>query len=254
MLLAIIIVLATAVVILFIKNADDQKKEPSKEPQSVENPKDETSKDPETITTYAVGNAIYYNPQTNETCVYPVSKIGTKTGCMKWYVIDSTSESVKVILDHNTTDTTRWSSTESNETGGDAIKAQLALDTKGWANNLNAHISSDKEIATAVGIKCQTTVENQCIETSLHLDTKLMDVYPTFRKYTWLYDRTGCNESDDCFSLGYWTSTAHPNNDYSAWGIELNGSFQSIHVDNIEEDYEGYFGLRPVIEIPKTNL
>ena len=71
-----------------------------------------------TTKVYENGTAIYYNPVTGTTCdsSEAVSTTGTKTGCMKWYTFNDSSESstVDVILDHNTTALLAWYSQTKN--------------------------------------------------------------------------------------------------------------------------------------------
>ena len=67
---------------------------------------------------------LYYDPVNNTKCDTwsdANSVTGTKSGCMRWYVIEVGSSNVTAILDHNTTAETRWSSTDDNTTGGDTV-------------------------------------------------------------------------------------------------------------------------------------
>ena len=65
----------------------------------------------------------------------------------------------------------------------------------------------------------------------------------------------GCSKDDrSCtsapswvYSINYWTASAY--DDYSVWGIILNGAFGSEHFDD-----PGLCGLRPVITISKSEL
>ena len=53
---------------------------------------------------YEVSQAIYFNPETGNSCKEDeVESSNIKTGCMKWYVVSQTDDSVNLILDHNTT-------------------------------------------------------------------------------------------------------------------------------------------------------
>src|SRR5574344_1003337 len=89
------------------------------------------------IVKYDNGTAIYFNPETGETCTDYVesnSSTGTKTGCMKWYVFnDDGSDTVNMILDHNTTAVTAWSSDGYVTNGPEsAFMAKLKDDTSSW--------------------------------------------------------------------------------------------------------------------------
>ena len=67
---------------------------------------------------YKDGTAIYYNPVSGKKCSSSesVSTTGTKTGCMKWYAFNDSSESstVNMILDHNTTALLAWNTSNKN--------------------------------------------------------------------------------------------------------------------------------------------
>ena len=67
---------------------------------------------------YENGTAVYYNPVSGKICAESeaVSITGTKTGCMKWYIFNDSSDSstVTMILDHNTTAVIAWYSSEKN--------------------------------------------------------------------------------------------------------------------------------------------
>ena len=74
--------------------------------------------------------------------------------------------------------------------------------------------------------------------------------------YDWLYDRTsngcttyGCLNNSDVFTLGYWTSSAHPDNSHSVWLVHNFGRLDNNYVDETT-----IFGVRPVIEVSKSRL
>ena len=101
-----------------------------------------------TYTAYSIGDSINFNPVTGEMCSSPTSTPGTKTGCMKWYVIAASganSSTVDVILDHNTSNEIFWSAYEEDsysshlnlsklnaDHGPTGLLYQLYLDTKDW--------------------------------------------------------------------------------------------------------------------------
>ena len=72
-----------------------------------------------TTKSFKNGTAVYYNPVSGKKCddyTEANSKIGTKSGCMKWYVFNDKegNATVNVILDHNTTAYVAWNSTGNN--------------------------------------------------------------------------------------------------------------------------------------------
>ena len=80
--------------------------------------------------------------------------------------------------------------------------------------------------------------------------------------YYWLFDRTrscqsyGCNvEQSYVYSIGYWTSSAYFGGDNYAWHVSCfgfisnGGNIANYHVYN-----SNYYGIRPVIEVLKSNL
>ena len=78
--------------------------------------------------------------------------------------------------------------------------------------------------------------------------------------YYWLFDRTsdctgyGCKISDSA-TKGYWTSTSHAQYSSYAWMVHQFGAMNNIggHFD-FYVSYKSGFGIRPVIEVSKSNL
>ena len=240
---------------------------------------------PATYTVYANGTAVYFNPVTGAKCTAgeAVSTTGTKTGCMKWYAFNDggdTSETINLILDHNTTATVAWNSTGSNVSGPTNVLTQLATDTSSWSgvptrtdsysvsngtstytinySTYKARLIKASEIATITGNS--SFVEATVLETSwFYLDsnnqTKTVSTIGA-SNYDWLFDYTngcttsGCNVNDSS-NYGYWTSTAVVGNVSSAWRIGRDSTLGSLSNDI---GNASTFGLRPVITISKSNL
>jgi len=75
-------------------------------------------------------------------------------------------------------------------------------------------------------------------------------------KHGWLYDRTsieckinGCRNNSDIFTFGYWTGTSAFGYRNESWGIIPEGQFETEYAYG-----EGKRGVRPVIEVLKSNL
>lgn len=88
---------------------------------------------------YEKGIAIYFNPETGLQCNdYKIenSKNENKTGCMKWYLLSEGTDTIDLILDHNTTAFLAWNNTgngKGNLDGpSDEFLQKLKEDTKTW--------------------------------------------------------------------------------------------------------------------------
>ena len=105
---------------------------------------DEPAKTDEEVTeiypVYSNGTAVYYNPETNSKCneSEAVSKTGTKTGCMKWYTFNDegeTTSTISMILDHNTTATVAWNTSESSilyENSSIKLEVDKLINEQNW--------------------------------------------------------------------------------------------------------------------------
>ena len=165
-----------------------------------------------TTKVYENGTAIYYNPVTGTTCdsSEAVSTTGTKTGCMKWYTFNDSSESstVNVILDHNTTAKIAWNQTEKNIYESSNIKTEvdkLVSESK-WVDT--PRIISAEEVAQITGNTSWTNTGSW-----YYLDSNNQTQTAKSQgasKYAWLFDYTdgctsyGCNVADSS-NYGYWT-------------------------------------------------
>ncbi len=243
----------------------------------------EVPETPTTYTVYANGTAVYFNPVSGAKCTAgeAVSTTGTKTGCMKWYAFNdggTSTDSINLILDHNTTVFVAWNSTGSNVSGPTNVMTQLQTDTSAWAgiptrtdsysvsngtatytinySTYKARLIKASEIATITGNS--SFVEATSPYTSwFYLDSNNQTQTATTTgasNYDWLFDYTngctsyGCNIAD-ASNYGYWTSTAISGTTNRAWCVDRNGYLNSFSVDNA-----GHSGVRPVITILKSNL
>ena len=233
----------------------------------------------QTYTAYSIGQSINYNPVSGELCDSPTSTTGTKTGCMKWYVIKesgTSDETVDVILDHNTTATVAWNSNGSNASMGE-VATQLATDATGWTSGLNPRLITADEIAHIVGADSESTIKwsssknygTDDIENKsswFYLDgsgttysssdgwQKQVATSQGASNYKWLFDYTngcrsyGCNEEESS-NYGYWTSSPVSDISSSAWFVGYYGSLGNYYVGTGND-----FGVRPVITIDKSKL
>src|SRR5574344_2938733 len=242
--------------------------------------------------TYSNGEAVYFNVSTGKTCLASeaVSTTNTKTGCMKFYAFgdSSTSKTVNMILDHNTTaNNVNWAASV-NTAGPDKTSGyayyQLLQDTNSWVgvetqsnytytnsstsytikygdDNAKARFITANEIATITG----DTSWNSSTATSsnwFYLDSNSTTQTATSKgasKYAWLYDyiylcnQSGCNIEDNndynsVKTYGYWTSDSISGGTSFSWSVFSNGSLYTI-----DTSY-AYYGIRPVITVLKSKL
>ena len=226
------------------------------------------------VTTYANGTVVYYNPETNTKCTSSeaVSTTGTKTGCMKWYVFNyDESDTVNLLLDHNTTAIVAWVSKEdyieaggteeewivqiprgsngNNSKGPITALKQLKNDTSSWNKSINARLIEASEIATITGYPKWGNISWYWYYFHDNTKTEYKGAVGT-NKYAWLFDNTdscttyGCNVADSS-NVGYWTNTAYSGYSNLVWSVYCSGSLHDSSVINGN-------GVRPVITVSKS--
>ena len=212
-----------------------------------------------TTKSFKNGTAVYYNPETENKCSKEEAKstIGTKSGCMKWYVFNDKegNATVNVILDHNTTAKVAYNSTGNNSEMKE-VKIKLEEDTKDWKNT--ARLITANEVAKITKHPTfdatQTGQSWFCFDTNKLDNTNYCAKVQGTSKYAWLFDYTndctsyGC-KTPDSSTRGYWTSTIKIDGSTDAWRIHRAGFMWCYSVENIEES-----GVRPVITISKSNI
>ena len=213
---------------------------------------------------YKNGTAIYYNPVSGEICnaSEAVSTTGTKTGCMKWYAFNDSSESttVNMILDHNTTAILAWN------TEGTYGK-NVAYEESNIKPEVDKLVSESKWKDTPRLISMEEIVQitgkidfiSSDATTWFYFDSTNQTLIPsTYKKskYAWLYDYTsgciskGCNTEDSSTS-GYWTSTPVGNSGSGTLIWDIN---TAILYGNYASGLYINAGIRPVITISKSKL
>ena len=218
------------------------------------------------IVTHVNGKVVYYNPETNTKCdsSEAVSATGTKTGCMKWFAFnDDGSDTVNLLLDHNTTAAVPWITEEDYiESGGTkeeferqiiskgpitALK-QLKSDTSTWNKSINPRLIEANEIVT---ITEYPIWDNNFYYFHTNSQTQYKGAAGT-NKYAWLFDNTrnctqyGCNVADPS-TYAYWTNTANSGDSNYAWFVFNDGSLYNFSLTNAVD-----LGVRPVITISKS--
>ena len=210
-----------------------------------------------TTKSFKNGTAVYYNPETENKCSKEEAKstIGTKSGCMKWYVFNDKegNATVNVILDHNTTAEVAWNLTGNNSEMKE-VKIKLENDTKDWKNT--ARLITASEIAKITGNTGFDTSKNQdwfCLDTNKPDTANWCAKSQGTSEYDWLFDYTydctnyGCNKSDSS-TWGYLTSSPYKDNSTHAWRVN---SYGTLSIDNVAYADRG---IRPVITISKSNV
>ena len=213
---------------------------------------------------YKNGTAIYYNPVSGEVCTDYVESNSlneNKTGCMKWYTFNDSSESstVNVILDHNTTAILTWYSSAKNvayESSKIKPEVDKLVSESGWVNT--PRLITAEEVAQITGKTRWTNSSGWfCLDTSQSDNTNYCAKSQGTSKYAWLFDYTngctsyGCNVADSTSNLyGYWTSTpiGTAGSGSSVWYVRRHGSLSSNPASHAD------CGVRPVITIPKSRL
>ena len=218
---------------------------------------------------YENGEVIYFNPETNTKCsdyTEANSQNQNKSGCMKWYAFNDSEESdtVNVILDHNTTALVAWNSSNNNADGMKEVKTALENDKNNWHADVKstARLIEANEIAKITGnTEFDATNPDKDLaywleDSSYNEETEEPSVFPQpgEAKYKWLFDYTmgctdyGCSVADDN-TFGYWTSTPNASRSSRAWTVNNYGGLGSSFVDDAF-----YYGVRPVITISKSLL
>ena len=210
---------------------------------------------------YKDGTAVYYNPVTGEVCTDYVesnSTTGKKTGCMKWYIFNDTSESstVNMILDHNTTAKLAWNTSNTNVAYGSSniiFEVVRLVNVSKWVNS--PRLISAEEVAQITG---NTNFDSTNYNTWFYLDSNSQTQTAKSQgasKYAWLFDYTngctiyGCNVADSS-NFGYWTSTTcgAAGSGGRVWIVDSDGRLVAYYTSNV------ILGVRPVISISKSKL
>ena len=245
---------------------------------------------------YDNGEVVYFNVTTGEKCSSSdykesQSNTGVNSGCMKFYAFNyDGGDTVNLLLDHNTTATIAWNSSESNTSGPNEILEQLKTDTASWKGTITpsnytmdqtgqesnakytidygsykARLITAQEIAQITG----NTAWNETTASyndGYYFDTKSQTKSDTCKsentsgcKYGWLYDRTstycdksGCLNNSDVKTSGYW-SVSSLAADSGCASTAWNVS-SAGEVSFINVGTSDHYGVRPVITVLKSQL
>lgn len=201
---------------------------------------------------YQNGDVVYLDPQTGNKCTSykkENSITGSITGCMKWYVFndDITSNTVNLILDHNTSEKVSFA----------AANSVIIEDTNLWKRELKYRLITADEISKITNNPSFSSNNISYYFDSLSLvpKTSCKIGNTSYCNYGWLYDRTndtckdyGCLNNSTVNSNGYWTSSRLASDSSLKWYIDYTGklSYAGDSVSNI--------GIRPAITVNKIKI
>lgn len=201
-----------------------------------------------------------------------------QNGCLKFYIFNDYEETerLNLLLDHNTTATVNWDDSGSNKQGPVTLLQQLKTDTGSWVGTEQPANYTDNLI--------NKTINYSGYKARLITEEDVFDI--TDNPNVYFFTETG-GETDTCTennasgclynwlrgncvgTVGYWTANAYAHNgniDYAVNGVEFARliTYNSYNVNGVSEtSYAGelkygpgvqHYGLRPVIEIAKSNL
>ncbi len=236
----------------------------------------------------ANGTAIYYNVTTGKKCLssdYSLSQSNTevKSGCMKFYAFndDGESDTVNLLLDHNTTAVFDWYTSYNNTKGpSQEFLEQLKADTADWKGTITPKkytVDQSQQGSKAnytidyTGFNARLITANELFKISklTNLDEITLSSenrYSLKTENNWLFDNTykcndyGCPRSETHVGAvsyrvyGYWTSTSCANYYAPAWLVDCDGYINSAAVQGraVRNDY--WYGIRPVIEVYRDSI
>ena len=191
------------------------------------------------------------------------------SGCMKWYIFDDSGDKYKIILDHNIVDKVKWNREELKDLSYENSILKEILDN--LVTNSNWKVSP-RLIGTGEFEKLITDYCEECnwsgvenLENWLHNNVfnqvTMYESIKLYDNYMWLSNGesywtasyiTKGSFVNDKVERGYF-SISSDSNDNSAWCIyAISTEYKSneFGLDCVDAGHK--FGLRPVIEVPKT--
>ena len=189
---------------------------------------------------------------------------------MRWYTFnDEGTDTINLLLDHNTTATVAWVTKEDYVEAGGTVEEygsvgntskgpitalkQLKSDTSTWNKSINPRLIEASEIATITG-NSGLTAGGSYYYFHTNSTTKYTGAAGT-NKYAWLFDNTyncttyGCNVADSSAGA-YWTNTADSGSFNTAFTVYYIGVLRH---DNSVANASGP-GVRPVITVSRDKL
>ena len=191
------------------------------------------------------------------------------SGCMKWYIYEETDDNYIMILDHNIIDKVKWNREELKNLSYENSVLKETLDNLVTNSNwkLIPRLIGTGEFEKLITDYCEecnwSGVQN--LENWLHNNVfnqvTMYESIKLYENYMWLSNGesywtssyiTKGSFANDKVERGYF-SISDDSNDNSAWCIyAISTEYKSnkFGLDCVNPEYK--FGLRPVIEVPKT--
>ena len=184
----------------------------------------------------------------------------TPSGCKKFYIYDDSGDTYKMINDRNLGSNIKWNSSGSNSSMSTEFTTAIADRTAGWDAVGSVRLISADEIAAIVekeNWSSSTATTNDYFYFGSKSTTNYSSQNATQKaiqqSYHWLFDYTnsctsrGCQTADSS-TYGYWTSSAVFGNAFSVWSVSSDGRLNNFYANRT------IYGIRPVLEIPKSLL
>lgn len=220
-----------------------------------------------------------YHEENSKTDYNGIDRTANQTSCLKFYAfLDDGSDKINLLLDHNIVRYSNWSYGFNNSNGPTVLLNLLKQNTDKWSDKIitpstkygypvdykgyKARIITAQEIAHIT--ENTGWDEISLTSTSYYFET-LNSSYgnnctdnndDTICKYGWLYDRTsnkckqhGCLNNSDVTTHGYWTASPNVSSSKHVWKVYYKGT-----LSNQDLDVQEYTGIRPVIEVLKSDL
>jgi len=256
--------------------------------------------------TYDNGEIVYFDVESGKKCTnYNIensktgyngidNRTGSQNSCLKFYAFnDNGGNTINLLLDHNTTATSKWNTTGESTDGPITTLGLLKNDTEDWKgtiepsnyttgvegrrytvnyDGMNARLITSNEIGRIVGYTGWN--ENKSVTNiTFYFDSRINTQSSTCKegnttecKFGWLYDRTdlscdyeGCYNNADVETSGYWTASSSAVTSTTEAHQVCGGNVIYGVSHHGKQGYtcpqqEGHYGIRPVIEVLKDDL
>lgn len=232
---------------------------------------------------YNDGSAINFNPETGSLCDNPSVGAGSKTGCLKFYAFNDSEDelSVNMILANNSTPLVAYAlqsdyeaaggtnfSSNGSSLGGLTVKAKLASDTQTWMKEFNPRLLNIKDLEKLLDYRLLfNAFGNSYVDGTVSSSSSTSP-----SSYGWLfgnlYDTTtygGIDPINVSYPSRYYDTKSDTN--VEMWNYQLGYWLEDIYnptqgrainntglITHSEGWIYNYYGVRPVITVPKTIL
>ena len=218
---------------------------------------------------YTLGEIVYFDPVTDNPCnsdTFSLTNInnGTST-CYKWRVMtpidNDTNSSIKLQLDHNLVNKTRWSTQSTSSTGPDKVLSELATATSTWTKLPLLNYTYDTTLAspndygvlTCTDGTCTITGKDTPIATNMRVrlitGEEMRDITRTeVPTLNWTLATSSAASYYFFSEYDYELGTHHSGsgNENLAWLLENVSSYKSGATNNVYGDNTcGYWSLSP---------